>query len=43
MAYTRLTDKERDLVRQECLERVELELGLEPCVGDAPSSFPTSN
>ncbi len=38
--YTRLTDKERESVKQEWYERVELELGPEPTISDAAILIP---
>lgn len=40
MSYTRLTDKERESVKQEWYERVDLELGPEPTLDDAAVLIP---
>jgi hypothetical protein len=40
MSYTRLTDKERDAVKREWHERIELELGPEPTIHDAEVLIP---
>jgi len=40
MSYTRLTDKERDAVKHEWHERVQLELGPQPTIQDAEGLVP---
>ena len=40
MSYTRLTDKERESVKREWYERIELELGPEPTLDDATVLIP---
>jgi hypothetical protein len=40
MTYIRLTDKERESVKQEWYERIELELGPEPTLKDAATLIP---
>lgn len=42
MSYTRLTDRERDAVKREWHERIEIELGSTPTIEDAEALFPNA-